>query len=272
MKPCLKWVGGKAYLSSHILEVLPKNRNKYIEPFLGGGALPFIGNLHNSILSDKNSQLISFYKHIKDNPESLMSEVDIIDKECTPEYYQQIRNEYNANILTDFTCKQSAKFLFLNKYCFNGLYRVNKHNQYNVPKGDKTRVKLYDRANIMEISNYFNNSDSQLLCCDYSTTCILAQEGDVVYLDPPYAPISATSKFVDYDKNGFSFAEQERLFLTMEKLKNKGCYVIMNNSDCPYIRDRYSNYEIKTLQALRSVNADGSNRTGVDLLIANFRI
>lgn len=276
--PVLKWVGGKRQLLSVINEYLPKVTSNvtYYEPFVGGGAVLFDLQPKRAVINDVNRELIDVYKVIKDNVEDLIKELSNTNKYAnTPECFYDIRgldrdlkkyNKLNA-------IERAARVLYLNKTCYNGLYRVNSMGEFNSPFGRYKNPNIINEVGLRAVSKYFNEADITFLNCDFESAVKGIKKGSVVYFDPPYAPISKTSNFTGYNESGFGDYEQERLKKLCDKLTEKGVHILLSNSDCEFIRNLYSDetkYKIIQVKAKRTINSDSSSRGEVcEVLVTN---
>ena len=291
-KPFLKWAGGKTQLIGEIEKVLPlditKSKFTYIEPFAGSGAILFwmlnnFPNLEKAVINDINEDLINTYKIIASKPKELVSILQIFQNEYhnldTQQdekllYYQQKRQLYNLRNTEKST--QAALFIFLNRTCFNGLYRVNKSNGYNVPIGSYKKPMICDEQNIFAVSNALQKVE--IICGDYENTISQAKDKTLFYFDPPYKPLSATSSFNSYARDEFNDEEQIRLKDFCKKLDVIGYDWILSNSDVKgknpddhFFDDLYSEFSILRVKAKRSINANPEKRGELnELLITNF--
>lgn len=290
-KPFLKWAGGKTQLINEIERTFPKDFEKlkftYLEPFVGSGAILFwilnrCKNLNNVIISDINEALINTYKTISAKPNELISILEILqnefhslegNEENKKIYYYDKRKLFNLG--TEERSSQAALFIFLNRTCFNGLYRVNKNNLYNVPIGGYKKPTICDSHNILAVSSVLQNVE--ILCGDYEATLNHASANSIFYLDPPYKPLSETSSFNSYAKHDFNDNEQKRLKDFCSKLDMFGHHWILSNSDVngenkknSFFDDLYADYKIVRVDAKRSINANPTKR-GIlkELLITN---
>ncbi len=275
-KPFVKWVGGKRQLIPELLKYIPKNFNNYFEPFVGGGALFFelynLGILKNKkvFLFDINEELINAYKIIRDYPNELIEKLKEFKSKHNKEFYYQIReldrtNNYKKlnNII------KAARFIYLNKTCFNGLYRVNKKGYFNVPMGKYKTPKILDENNILLVSKALQNTI--IKHCDYKKVLEYAQKEDFIYFDPPYYPLTETSNFTSYTQKKFLKKEQIELFETFDILSQKGCFVLESNSDTEFINNLYKKFKIEKVFANRFVNSKASNRGKIsEVLIRNY--
>lgn len=278
--PILKWAGGKRWLAKEILSTAPEFSGRYIEPFLGGGAVFFsFGEEVEKLGNDSNPYLIEVYETIRDHPLELITELRT--HQNNPEYYNQIRSWDRR---TDFAqlspLLRASRFIYLNKTCFNGLYRVNKSGHFNVPFGKQPRANFVMEDSILALSQFLNHEASgkkmaSLTHGDYKSCLRKAQVGDFVYLDPPYDPVSTTSSFVNYQSSGFGKSDQIEIQVEATRLAELGIPVLISNSDTPFIRSLFDspNFQIKEVLAPRSISASGGNRSSVgELLISNYPI
>ncbi|WP_322909062.1 DNA adenine methylase [Mycoplasmopsis felis] len=274
MKPFLKWVGGKTQLLNKVNELIPKDFNTYIEPFVGGGAVLFNIKPENFIINDVNSELINLYQVIKNRKyfNDLLNNLKIHQNNHNEEYFYQIRN---MDRVSDFNSinkvARAARMIYLNKSCFNGLYRVNSKGFFNVPSGKKEKVNLYDYDNILQIHQYLQNSNNQLMNIDFEECLKYANKGDFVYLDPPYDNYENKITFTSYDQNNFNKSEQIRLFKVFQELDKKGVKLMLSNHNTEFIQNLYKDYKIFVVHAKRNINSKGDGRGAVEeVLIINY--
>jgi DNA adenine methylase len=291
-KPFLKWAGGKTQLIPEIERSLPskftKNKFTYIEPFVGSGAILFwvlekFPNLDKAVINDINHDLINAYKVIASNPKEIISILGVLQNEFhslenkpeeKKEYYYEKRELYNTR--KEELSGQAALFIFLNRTCFNGLYRVNKNNGYNVPMGSYKKPTICDEKNLMAVSNALQRVE--IMCGDYELTLNAATTNSLFYFDPPYKPLSNTSSFNSYAKDEFGDEEQIRLRNYCKQLEVLGHKWMLSNSDVKgkdlndnFFDDIYSDFIIKRVKARRSINADPDKRGELnELLITNY--
>lgn len=270
--PFLKWVGGKRQIIPEILTHLPKNISSlnYCEPFIGGGALFFHLEPKKAVINDYNDELINVYKVIKNNLEELLT--DLRKHENNPEYFYQIRSIDRQPLFDELTNVQHAsRIIYLNKTCFNGLYRVNSLGEFNSPFGRYTNPNIVNEPVLRAVSKYLNSSDITILNGDYEKVLNSVTADTFVYLDPPYHPISESSNFTGYVQGGWSEKHQIRLKKACDDLEEKGVKFLLSNSSAPFIKDLYSEYKIHSINANRSINSDGEKRGQIEeLLIKNF--
>jgi len=266
-KPFVKWAGGKRQLVNTLKDNIPAHFNKYIEAFLGGGALLFEILPKKAVINDLNEELINVYKVIKEQPYDLIESLKKHKNE--KEYYYKIRG-LNPKLLTPV--ERASRFLFLNKTCFNGLYRENSKGEFNVPFGRYKNPKILDKENILSVSQYLNSNDIEIYNWDYKEVLKFAEKGDFIYLDPPYHPISKTSSFTKYTRYNFTETNQIELAKEYERLDKKGCFVMLTNSNTPLIRELYKNYEIIEVITNRAINSKANKRKNAvkELIIKNY--
>lgn len=266
-KPFVKWAGGKRQIINILVENMPKRYNTYIEPFIGGGALLFEILPEKAIINDINKELINTYLVIKNNVNQLIESLKKHKNE--EEYYYKIRN-LDPNTLSPI--ERASRFIYLNKTCFNGLYRENSQGQFNVPYGNYKNPKIVDEENLKAVSEYLNSAEVEIYNTDYKEICKLAREGDFIYFDPPYHPITKTSSFTKYNKYDFTEKDQIELFQVFKELDNRGCYVMLSNSNTEFIKQLYRGYNIIEIEASRFINCKGTKRgkAKIEVLIKNY--
>ncbi|WP_294488331.1 DNA adenine methylase [uncultured Mailhella sp.] len=258
--PILKWVGGKRQLLNDILPLI-QSKGTYIEPFLGGGAVLFAHQPKKAIVNDYNSELMNVYQVVKSYPEQLIQILQVHYANNSEEYYYSIReldrDEQYKNISL---IEKAARIIYLNKTCYNGLYRVNSSGYFNSPYGKYKNPNIVNAPVIRAMSKYFNDNDITLLQGDYKEVLKKVKKGSFVYLDPPYMPLSRSANFTGYTENGFGYKEQEELKQECDRLREKGIRFVQSNSDCLEIRELYKDYTIKTVQAKRVINSNSAKR------------
>ncbi|OFL49833.1 DNA methyltransferase [Nosocomiicoccus sp. HMSC067E10] len=275
LKPFIKWVGGKRQLLDVITNNLPKKINTYYEPFIGGGAVFFDLQHTPSIINDYNIELINVYKVIRDNIDELIEELKNHSMNNSKAYYLEIRawdrtDDYSKR--TDV--ERAARFIYMNKTGFNGLYRVNKNNQFNVPYGKYKNPNIVNEGLLREVSEFLNDENIKIISGDFEDAVKDAQAGDFIYFDPPYAPLDLNlNNFVGYTDNGFGYDEQIRLRDLFVELDKRGCYVMLSNSSSEIIHELYKDYKDTTLivGATRAVNSNAAGRGKVDeVIVKNY--
>lgn len=272
-QPFLKWAGGKRQLLPAIKKYLPAKYNEYYEPFIGAGAVLFSLQPKSCTLNDTNSELVNCYQVIRDQPEELLKLCQQHRDNNSQEYYYQLREQDRQAEFDQWTpVEKAARIIYLNKTCFNGLFRVNSSGQFNVPYGKYKNPVIADPAVIKAISSYLNRSKCRILQGDFEQAVATATKGAFVYFDPPYHPLSDTSSFTGYSINGFGEQEQIRLKKLCDRLSDQGCQVLASNSAAPLIKSLYDDprYEVVEVKATRAINAIASKRGRInELLIHN---
>ena len=270
--PFLKWAGGKRQLLDRISERMPQNYNNYYEPFIGGGAVLFGLQPERALINDINESLINTYRIIATNPQTLIECVKELDSkigEDGKKYYYDLRERYNDKLMKkEFDVELASLFIFINKHCFNGLYRVNGKGLFNVPYNNSKRESI-DEESIMAVSDYLKNVT--ILSGDFEVACQGAGNGDFVFLDSPYAPLNPTS-FESYTKEGFDVESHKRLARVFDELTDKGCYCMLTNHNTDFINSLYGNkgYKIDVVSVKRMINSDASKRIGEEVIICNY--
>lgn len=273
IQPILKWVGGKRQLLKDIVPLITQHRfSTYVEPFIGGGAVLFDISPQNAVINDFNAELINLYTVIKNKPEELINALTVHSKNHNKDYYYEIRGwDREDTYSTRSDIEKAARTVYLNKTCFNGLYRVNSNGYFNSPCGDYKNPNIINADLIRNLSSYFNKANIIMHCGDYKQTLQNLDSNAFVYLDPPYMPISKSASFVGYTKGGFDYEKQKELKVECDKLTTQGIRFLQSNSDCSEIRELYKDYTIITVQANRHINSDASKRGAInEVLIHNF--
>ncbi|MCI9477951.1 MAG: DNA adenine methylase [Lachnospiraceae bacterium] len=267
--PFVKWAGGKRQLLEHLSVRMPKEYTDYYEPFVGGGALLFHQKPSWAFINDINRELIHTYTEIRDHvgPLSvLLSSMDQVT--CTKEFYYEMRERYNDKLKTkDYDTEMAALFIYLNKHCFNGLYRVNRKGQFNVPWNQKEQVRSVDVENIKNISYYLKSVT--ITCQDFEASLETAKKGDFIYFDSPYAPLNPAS-FDSYTKEGFTEEEHRRLAKVFRELSERGCYCMLTNHNTELIQELYQDYLQEEVDVRRAINSDPKKRVGKEVIIRNY--
>jgi len=272
-KPFVKWAGGKRQIIDKLKKYIPDEFNTYYEPFVGGGALLFELSPKKAVINDSNKELMNVYEVLCDENKfnKMCKLLNSYETSHSEEFYYEIRNKdrnkTTFNRLSDYT--RAARTIYLNKACFNGLYRVNSKNEFNVPFGKKAKVNTYEGSNLITVSNYLTMNDIKLLSTDFEEAVSSAEKGDFVYFDPPYD--SDTSTFNSYTENGFDKEEQKRLAEVFKKLDEIGVYVMLSNHNTSLINELYKDYNIHIIEAKRNINANGKKRGKVEeVIITNY--
>ena len=294
LKPILKWAGGKTQLLAEISHAYPdefgKTIRRYAEPFVGGGAVLFDilskYELDEVYISDVNAELINMYLNVRDNAEELIAiltkyqdEYHMLDSEGQKQYYYRKRDEFNNLIVSGKSktgVQSAALFIFLNRTCFNGLYRANRSGLFNVPKGALTNPLICNKENILAVSSALQNV--QIVCGDYSVSRKFIDKHTLVYLDPPYRPLKGRDSFISYTETEFDDSCQRALAGFIEEMDAKGAYIILSNSDPKnvdqeddFFEDLYADYDVQHINAKRKINRNADSRGYItELLIKNY--
>lgn len=277
LNPVVKWPGGKRQLMNKIIPILKSqllSSSHYFEPFVGGGAICFGLRHPHSTMSDINEGLINLYRNIRDAPEELITQVqklefeyNALEDELQKEFFYKKREEFNLQKREGMN--SAVNFLFLNKTCFNGMYRENKSGGFNVPFGKRHDIRIMDELNVRNLSTFL--MQTPLLNVSYQEAISEAKAGDLVYFDPPYVPMSVTSSFTSYSSEGFGPNEQEKLSESFKELDGKGVKVALSNSESVKYLNLYSGYQYFEFNASRNLSAKAQGRASVkEVLITNF--
>lgn len=271
-QPFVKWAGGKRQLLEKLEARMPESYGKYYEPFIGGGALLLDVHPQKAIINDNNEQLLNAYRQIKDNSEQVIQEVCILDEvPCDKERYYEQRDKYNKKIAANqLDAECAALMIWINKHCFNGLYRVNSKGAFNVPYNNKKTGLSIDIDNIRNIAKYLQQGGIEIRQGDFEEACADVKKGDFVYFDSPYVPISETANFTDYTKDGFSLDDHKRLAVLFKKLADAGAFIMLSNHNVPLVHELYSGYNIEEVDVRRAINSDASKRSGKEVIITNY--
>ncbi len=264
-RPFIKWAGGKGKLIQQYIDYFPKDFKTYYEPFLGGGAVFFYLHPPSAILTDINAELVNAYRCVRDNVEELITILEEHQLRHGRDYYYQMRQiNFTNNI------EKAARLIYLNKTCFNGLYRENSKGEFNVPIGKYKNPKICNPALLRSASVALQNAQIKVRHFED----ILKQASrcdDFVYFDPPYHPLSATSNFTAYSRNSFSQDDQIRLKYVFTELAERGVKVMLSNSDCKFVRELYSDFKINSIIASRLINSNGTKRGKItEVLITSY--
>ena len=272
-KPFVKWAGGKRQIIDKLKEYVPDEFGVYYEPFVGGGALLFELSVGKAIINDSNKELMNVYNVLCDENKfkKMCGVLNRYEVEHSEDFYYEIRNKdrnkNTYNKLSDYT--RAARTIYLNKACFNGLYRVNRKNEFNVPFGKKNQVNTYDGGNLITVSNYLTMNDIKIMSVDFEDAVNEAKRGDFVYFDPPYD--SDTKTFNSYTEEGFGKDEQKRLARVFKELDKRGVYVMLSNHNTVLVNELYKGYNIHKIEAKRNINANGKKRGNVEeVIITNY--
>lgn len=271
-KPIIKWVGGKRQLIEEIKKRMPKNYNRYFEPFIGGGALFFELMPENAFINDYNLELTNLYTTVRDNPNELID--DVCNHKNESEYYYEIRAlDRDKKVFSKLTnIQRASRFLYMNKTGFNGLYRVNSKGECNVPFGRYKNPNYCDKKNLLACSKLLKNTE--ISNGDFDVIKSKIEKGDFVYFDPPYVPLTATSSFTGYTDKGFDEDMQFRLRDLCDYIHDKGAYFMLSNSSAKFVYELYDvdGYFIHEVKASRNINSKGDGRGKVkELIITNYK-
>lgn len=270
--PFVKWAGGKRQLLSQIRERMPKKYNNYFEPFVGGGAVFFELLPEKALINDINRALINAYRRICNSPKDFLGSINKLDEDMGEDgkkYYYALREHYNDKLMREeFDTELAALFVFLNKHCFNGLYRVNGKGLFNVPYNN-SRAASVEEELIYAVSKCLQGVT--ITDRDFEAACQTAQKGDFIFIDSPYAPLNPTS-FESYTKEGFDIESHKRLAKLFDELTDRGCFCMLTNHNTDFINGLYGGkgYKIDVVDVKRMINADASNRVGKEVIICNY--
>ena len=270
--PFVKWAGGKRQLIPQIRERMPEKYNNYYEPFVGGGAVLFELQPANALINDINKALINTYNIICNEADAFLEAVNRLDEEMWEDgkkYYYSVREHYNDKLMkSEYDVELAALFVFINKHCFNGLYRVNGKGLFNVPYNNSRRTSA-DENVIREVSKYLKGV--KIINGDFEEACKDAKKGDFIFIDSPYAPLNPTS-FESYTKEGFDIESHKRVAKLYDELTARGCYCMLTNHNTELINELYGNkgYKIDVVSVKRMINSDASNRVGKEVIICNY--
>lgn len=269
--PVLKWVGGKRQLLPLLTPLLPERFSLYCEPFLGGGALLFWRQPRRAVVNDINRDLIRVYEVIRDDVEGLVAELETHKNESDHFYevrdWDRDREKYRA--LSDV--EKAARLIYLNRTCYNGLFRVNGAGEFNTPFGNYKNPNIVNAPTLRAVSGYFRKAEIAFSCRDYADVLAEVPRGSFVYLDPPYDPVSDTANFTGYSRGGFGRDDQVRLRECCDDLTRRGVKFMLSNSATAFIREQYAAYSVVTVRAKRAVNSDAAGRGQVDeVVVRNY--
>ena len=270
----LKWAGGKRRLVTSLDKLTPTSVDRYFEPFLGSGAFFFHlvqSRKHfKAYLSDSNPHLINTYREVRDNVNELIEilmDHQISYHENGEKYYYSVRDNQSNKTNTE----AAAKFIFLNKTCYNGLYRVNKIGNFNVPHGRYFNPKICNKEKLIDCSGLLNSEEVKIVCDIYKNSTLKCKDNDFVYLDPPYFPISRTSNFTDYTKESFGIQQHQELASEFDRLDSIGTKILLSNSNSEYVKSLYKKYFVLKVKSARSINCNADRRSAHhDLIISNY--
>ena len=269
--PIVKWVGGKRQLLNELNPLMPKRFTTYCEPFVGGGALFFSNQPKRAIINDLNGDLILTYEVVRDNVNELIDCLKFYEN--TADYFYKIRDLDRNRVIFDQLSKteKAARLLYLNKTCYNGLYRVNSAGEFNSPFGNYKNPNIVNEPVLKAVHKYLSENEISFYNEDFENTLKRVKKGGFVYLDPPYDPVSNTSSFTGYNKGGFDRNEQIRLKSCCDELSNKGIKFMLSNSSTEFIHELYSEYQVIIVNAKRPINSNGRKRGEIDeVIIRNY--
>ena len=272
LQPFTKWTGGKRQLLGELRSYMPETYGRYFEPFVGGGALFFDLAPEKAVINDFNEELINAYRQIKNNPAELINLLIKHKENNSKDYYLELRSADRDGRISRMTgVERAARILYMLRVDFNGLYRVNSKNQFNVPYGRYKNPKIVDVDLLYQISEYLNENDIEILQTDFAEAIKDAQTGDFVYFDPPYIPLNETSSFTSYTHEGFSYEEQVRLRNTFKELTERGVYAMLSNSSSPLVEELYKDFNIYFVEAQRTNGAKSSSRGKIsEIIVTNY--
>lgn len=275
VKPFVKWVGGKRQLLPEIEKYIPSKYSTYYEPFVGGGAVFLSQQPKKAILNDFNEELINAYQTIKDDVDGLIEELKLHEEKNEQEYFYDVREWDRLDGFEELSStKKAARVIYLNKTCFNGLYRVNASGFFNTPYGKYKNPNIVNEYTLRALSMYFNTNNITFRTGDFEDAVKNIRKGSFVYFDPPYAPLSPTSNYTGYTQGGFGVEDQIRLKKLCDKLNKRGVKFLLSNSNVPLIQDLYDedDYIIEVVGAKRAINSKGDKRGEVEeVLIRNYK-
>lgn len=268
VKPFIKWAGGKRQLIPELRKHIPKKFNTYYEPFIGGGAFLFELQPKRAVISDRNEDLIFTYLSVRDNIDELIELLKIYaTKNNSVDYYEIRAMDRDTDAFSKLKpVERAARLIYLNKTCYNGLYRVNSQGLFNTPFGNYKNPAICDEYVLRAVNDYFTCNDVKICHTDFELTVKNAEKGDFVYFDPPYHSPNNTN-FTGYQQGGFDESEQERLAATYRRLTDSGVYCSLSNSSTPFIHGLFKDYNIHIVKANRAINSNGNDRGAVDEVI-----
>lgn len=271
VQPFLKWAGGKRQLLPEIRKRIPARFHTYFEPFVGAGAVFFDIQPKKAVINDINFELINTYRMIQNDVEKLIAELEKYKNE--KEFYYKIRNLDRTQEFEKLSnVERAARLIYLNKTCFNGLFRVNRRGQFNVPFGKYKHPNIVNADVLRAVHEYLITNEISILNVDFEQAVEQAEAGDFIYFDPPYDPLSETANFTDYSLHGFTRDDQIRLRDLFVKLDKRGCYVLLSNSATPFIKELYADFHVEIVEANRTINSDAAKRGKIaEVLVRNYQ-
>ncbi len=269
--PVVKWVGGKRQLLQSILKHVPGKFSTYYEPFLGGGALLFELQPRQAVVNDINAELINVYTIIRDHVEDLIADLKKHENKASYFYAMREKDRDKENYDQMSALQKASRILYLNKTCYNGLFRVNQQGEFNAPFGRYKNPNIVNEVTLRAVSNYFNKAKITFRCTDFKKAVQGIKKDSFVYFDPPYDPLSESANFTSYDRGGFDESEQIRLKELGDELSEKGVKFLLSNSATDFILELYKDYRIVMVQANRAINSRGDKRGKIEeVLVKNY--
>ncbi len=273
IRPFLKWAGGKRQIIAELLKHVPDQFQTYFEPFLGGGAMLFALQPSKAVINDINPEIVNCYLCVCHKPDQLVSQLRTFHNDEHMFYAIRQIDRDPASYAQLTPVESAARIIYLNKTCYNGLYRVNKHGQFNVPFGHYANPAIVDEAAIFAAGQYLNDADMTFLCGDFAQAMSTAQQGDFAYLDPPYAPVSKTASFTSYAKEKFGTEQQYQLRSLVDRLHQHRVQFLLSNHPSDFINQLYAGYQTTRIDAKRAINSRGDKRGTIqELLVWNYPI
>lgn len=271
MKPVVKWAGGKAQVLKYIREMLPPGFRRYFEPFLGGGAVLFDLQPQVATVNDINPELVNMYAQVRSEAGAVIRYLEELDAhhesaDDARTFYYSVRKQFNSN-LGSGTAEQAARLIYINKHCFNGLFRVNSRGHFNVPFNNRRKGDSFQKENIQEMSVYLQKVT--LMNGDFEDALCTVEKGDFVFFDSPYAPLNPTS-FTDYTKEGFIYEDHVRLAEVYKKLSAQGVFCMLTNHNTDLVRTLYADFSMRVIQVARPINSRANARKGEEVIITNY--
>lgn len=263
--PIIKWVGGKSKLLGELAARLPAAHQRYFEPFAGGAALFFHLAPTRAVLADRNADLIAMYRAVASDPAGVIRRLALHRAAHDQAHYYQVRERWNDRSVSWTALDRAAAFVYLNRTCFNGLWRVNRGGGFNVPMGRYTNPLICDPEALIAAATVL--AGAEVRCADYRTAVADAEAGDLIYFDPPYDPLTPTANFVSYTGAGFGPEQQAELAELVRTLADRGCHVLVSNSDTPRVRTLYAGLRIDRVRCPRAINSNAADRGDVDEVI-----
>lgn len=273
MKPILKWAGGKTQLLKYVREMLPSAWNRYFEPFLGGGAVLLDLAPQGATVNDINPELVNMYRQVQGDVDAVVACLKELDAQHesaadAKKFYYSIRNLFNEQLGSNSTA-QAARLIYINKHCFNGLFRVNAGGCFNVPFNNRRKGDSFCEENMRAMSRYL--AQVHILHGDFEEALRAAKKGDFVFLDSPYVPVNPTS-FTDYAKEGFDYEDHVRLAEVYKRLSAQGVHCMLTNHNTELVRELYGDFLLRVVPVARNINSNGSDRKGEEVIIINYDV